>query len=70
MCSSGSDRTDSEGGGKMNAGVLVSTLRVKRASESGTRAGGSALGLPEEGREKGRGTPDNCTVWARMSFCE
>jgi len=56
----------------MNAGVLVSMLRVKRASEPGTRGvGGSALGLPDkEGREKGRGTPDNSTVWARMSFCE
>jgi hypothetical protein len=59
----------------MNAGALVSTLRVKRVSESGTRGvSGSApglLGLPEkEGREKERGTPDNCTVCARMSFCE
>jgi hypothetical protein len=56
----------------MNAGVLVATLRVKRASESGPRGvDGSALGLPEkEGREKERGTPDNSTVWARMSFCE
>jgi hypothetical protein len=70
-CSSGSDRTDSEGCGKMNAGTLVSTLRIARVSESGTRGvSGSALGLPEkEGREKERGTPDNSTVWARMSFC-
>ncbi len=71
-CSSGSEITDSEGGGKMNAGVLDSTLRIKRASKSATRGvDGSAPGLPaNEGREKERGTPDNCTVWARMSFTE
>ena len=31
-CSSGSERTDSEGGGKMNAGVPASKLRITRAS--------------------------------------
>ena len=50
---------DSEGGGKMNAGVLVSTLRGTR----GVDVDGSALGPPEkEGREKEKGTPDNSTV--------
>lgn len=40
-CSKGSERTDSEGGGKMNAGVPpVSVLRITRASESGTRGVG------------------------------
>jgi len=54
----------------MNAGELVSTLRINRSSESWTRGvGGRELGLKEgEGKEKG--TPDNCTVWARISFCE
>ncbi len=71
-CSSGRERTDSDGGGKMNAGVLASPLRINRASESGARGvDGFGQGLPEkESREKERGTPDNWTVWARMSFCE
>jgi len=70
-CSSGSERTDSEGGGKMNAGVPASTLRIIRASESETRGvDGCAWGLEDkEGREKERGTPDNCTVRARISLC-
>lgn len=71
-CSSGRERTDSDGGGKMNAGVLVSAWRIIRASESGTRGvGGRERMLPDnEGREKERGTPDNCMVWVRMSFLE
>lgn len=36
-CSSGRERTDSDGGGKMNAGMLVSAWGVISASESGTR---------------------------------
>jgi hypothetical protein len=46
----GSDETDAEGGGKMNAGVLVSinVACQKGLRESGTRGmGGSVLGLPE-----------------------
>jgi hypothetical protein len=31
---------------------MYSRLRVKRASESGTRVGGSALGLPEKDERK------------------
>jgi hypothetical protein len=68
-CSNRSKRTDSEGGGKMNVGVFVSPLRINRGSESGTMdVGGCGWGLLEKGEE--RGTPDNSTVWARMSFCE
>jgi hypothetical protein len=39
-CSRGRERTDSEGGGKMNAGVPASTLCITRASVSGTRGVG------------------------------
>ncbi len=55
-CSRGRERTDSDGGGKMNAGVLVSTWRVIRASELNTRGvGGRERALVDsEGREKER----------------
>jgi hypothetical protein len=45
--SSGREWTDSEGCGKMNAGVLASPLRINEVPESETNGvGGSGSGLP------------------------
>ena len=69
----GRERTDSDDGGKMNAGVLVSAWRIIRASVSGTRGvgGRERTLLDDEGREKKeRGTPDNFMVRVRISFLE
>ena len=68
----GRERTDSDGGGKMNPGVLVSTWRIIRSSESVTRGvgGRERTLLDDEGREKERGTPHNFMVRVRISFLE